>query len=68
MDDTDRSVFAWLRRGRDSGAICLVIVNFTPEVQQRLSFAGSDGWRVARGVQQRFDTLRRQRRQQRGSL
>jgi 1,4-alpha-glucan branching enzyme len=30
-DDTDQSVFAWLRRGRSG--LCLVAVNFTPEVR-----------------------------------
>ena len=30
--DADRSVFAWLRKGREPRARCLVVVNFTPEV------------------------------------
>jgi len=33
-DDWQQSVFAWLRKGRDSKARCLVIVNFTPEVRR----------------------------------
>jgi 1,4-alpha-glucan branching enzyme len=33
-DDTDRSVFVWLRKGRDPSARCMVIANFTPEVRQ----------------------------------
>lgn len=31
-DDSERSVFAWLRRGQAADQVCLVIVNFTPEV------------------------------------
>ena len=47
MDDTDRSVFAWLRRGRGSGVMCLVIINFTPEVQRgyRLPVPVAGAWR-----------------------
>jgi len=30
--DADRSVFAWLRKGRETRERCLVVVNFTPEV------------------------------------
>ncbi len=30
--DAEHSVYAWLRKGMDPRAICLVIVNFTPEV------------------------------------
>jgi 1,4-alpha-glucan branching enzyme len=32
MHDSDRSVFAWLRKGRQTHERCLVVVNFTPEV------------------------------------
>ena len=32
MDDTDRSVFAWLRKGSRERDYCVVIVNFTPQV------------------------------------
>jgi len=32
MDDGDRSVFAWLRKGRGAHEQCLVAVNFTPQV------------------------------------
>jgi 1,4-alpha-glucan branching enzyme len=46
-DDADRSVFAWLRKGIDPRARCLVVVNFTPEVYRdyrvRVPFAGA--WR-----------------------
>jgi 1,4-alpha-glucan branching enzyme len=33
MDDTDRSVFAWLRKARDPRQVCVVIINFTPAVR-----------------------------------
>ncbi len=32
MHDADRSVFAWLRKGREPRDRCLVVVNFTPQV------------------------------------
>jgi 1,4-alpha-glucan branching enzyme len=31
-DDADRSVFAWMRKGREARSRCLVVVNFTPQV------------------------------------
>jgi 1,4-alpha-glucan branching enzyme len=34
MDDWQQSVFAWLRKGRDPAAQCLVVANFTPEVRR----------------------------------
>jgi 1,4-alpha-glucan branching enzyme len=34
MHDADRSVYAWLRKGRSPAARCLVVVNFTPEVRR----------------------------------
>jgi 1,4-alpha-glucan branching enzyme len=47
MDDADRSVFAWMRKGRGPRARCLVVVNFTPEVYRnyrvRVPFLGR--WR-----------------------
>jgi 1,4-alpha-glucan branching enzyme len=47
MHDADHSVFAWLRKGREPRARCLVVVNFTPEVYRdyriRVPFAGT--WR-----------------------
>jgi 1,4-alpha-glucan branching enzyme len=47
MHDADRSVFAWLRKGHDTRARCLVVVNFTPQVYRdyrvRVPFAGA--WR-----------------------
>ncbi len=47
MHDADRGVFAWLRKGRDIRARCLVIVNFTPEIYRnyriRVPFPGT--WR-----------------------
>ncbi len=46
-DDTDNSVFAWLRKGRADREVCLVVVNFTPQThrgyQIKAPFAGS--WR-----------------------
>jgi 1,4-alpha-glucan branching enzyme len=46
-DDRDRSVFAWLRKGRGGRARCLVVINFTPEVYRnyriRVPFLGH--WR-----------------------
>jgi 1,4-alpha-glucan branching enzyme len=45
MHDVDRSVFAWLRKGRETQERCLVVVNFTPEVYRdyrvRVPFAGA---------------------------
>jgi 1,4-alpha-glucan branching enzyme len=44
MDDADRSVFVWMRKGRDGRARCLVVVNFTPQVYRdyriRVPFLG----------------------------
>jgi len=37
-DDTDQSVFVWLRKGREPHALCLFAVNFTPEVRHHYSF------------------------------
>jgi 1,4-alpha-glucan branching enzyme len=46
-DDSARSVFAWLRKGKDPNDRCVVVVNFTPEVLRdyrvRVPFAGT--WR-----------------------
>ena len=46
-DDASQSVFAWLRKGHDPRARCVVAVNFTPEVRYnyriRVPFAGR--WR-----------------------
>jgi 1,4-alpha-glucan branching enzyme len=45
MHDADRSVFAWLRKGRETQDRCLVVVNFTPEVYRdyriKVPFAGA---------------------------
>jgi 1,4-alpha-glucan branching enzyme len=47
MHDADRSVFAWMRKGREPRARCLVVVNFTPQVHRdyriRVPFVGR--WR-----------------------
>jgi 1,4-alpha-glucan branching enzyme len=47
MDDADRGVFAWLRKGRDARERCLVVVNFTPTVHcdYRIRVPFSDTWR-----------------------
>jgi 1,4-alpha-glucan branching enzyme len=46
-DDANQSVFAWLRKGRDTRERCVVVINFTPEVRYdyrvRVPFAGN--WR-----------------------
>jgi 1,4-alpha-glucan branching enzyme len=46
-DDADRSVFAFLRKGKDARARCVVVVNFTPQVYRdyriKVPFAGQ--WR-----------------------
>jgi 1,4-alpha-glucan branching enzyme len=34
MHDADRSVFAWLRKGRRTDDRCLVVVNFTPQIHR----------------------------------
>jgi 1,4-alpha-glucan branching enzyme len=31
-DDADHNVFAWLRRGNEDRAVCIVVVNFSPNV------------------------------------
>ena len=47
MHDAQRSVFAWLRKGRNTADRCVVVVNFTPEVYRdyrvKVPFAGA--WR-----------------------
>jgi 1,4-alpha-glucan branching enzyme len=47
MHDADRSVFAWLRKGRETQERCLVVVNFTPEVYRdyRIKVPFSGVWR-----------------------
>jgi 1,4-alpha-glucan branching enzyme len=46
-DDANRNVFAWMRKGNEARARCLVIVNFSPNVYHnyrvRVPFAGT--WR-----------------------
>jgi 1,4-alpha-glucan branching enzyme len=34
MHDAERSVFAWLRKGRQTRDRCLVVANFTPEIHR----------------------------------
>jgi 1,4-alpha-glucan branching enzyme len=47
MHDSDRGIFAWMRKGRAPRARCLVVVNFTPQVYRdyriRVPFVGA--WR-----------------------
>src|SRR5262249_13861636 len=47
MHDAERSVFAWLRKGRQTHERCLVGVNFTPEVYRDYRIKGpfSGTWR-----------------------
>ena len=46
-DDADRSVFAWMRKGRSPRARCVAVMNFTPEVRAgyRLKVPFSGYWR-----------------------
>ncbi|MHA7874574.1 1,4-alpha-glucan branching protein GlgB [Roseivivax sp.] len=48
-DDADRSVFAWIRRGRPGDPEVVVAVNFTPMEQPgyRLGFPSAGRWREA---------------------
>jgi 1,4-alpha-glucan branching enzyme len=47
MHDAERSVFAWLRKGRQPHDHCLVVVNFTPEIYRdyRVKVPFSGRWR-----------------------
>ena len=47
MHDAERSVFAWLRKGRQPHDRCLVVVNFTPEIYRdyRVKVPFSGRWR-----------------------
>jgi 1,4-alpha-glucan branching enzyme len=49
MHDADRSVFAWLRKGRQTNERCLVVVNFTPQVYRdyRIKVPFFGRWREA---------------------
>ena len=46
-DDWQQSVLAWLRKGRDASARCLVVMNFTPEVRRdyRVKLPLNCNWR-----------------------
>jgi 1,4-alpha-glucan branching enzyme len=46
-DDWQQSVFAWMRKGRDGNARCLVVMNFTPEVRRdyRVPVPFGGNWR-----------------------
>ncbi len=47
MHDAERSVFAWLRKGRQTRERCLVVINFTPKVYRdyRIKVPFSGIWR-----------------------
>ncbi len=47
MGDAERSIFAWLRKGRQTHERCLVVVNFTPETYRdyRVKVPFSGAWR-----------------------
>ena len=46
MHDSDRGVFAWLRKGRHTHERCLVVVNFTPQIYRdyRIKVPFSGRW------------------------
>src|SRR5262249_42891096 len=46
-DDSGNSVFAWLRKARDGNGLCVVVVNFTPEVRRgyRVKVPRAARWR-----------------------
>jgi len=46
-DDASGNVFAWLRKGRDARACCLVVVNFSPNVyyNYRIAVPIAGAWR-----------------------
>jgi 1,4-alpha-glucan branching enzyme len=48
-DDSDHNVFAWLRKGRDARARCIVVVNFSPNVYRNYKVRAPSGgkWREA---------------------
>jgi 1,4-alpha-glucan branching enzyme len=47
VDDADHSVFAWLRKGRETHERCLVVVNFTPQIHRdyRIKVPAHGTWR-----------------------
>jgi len=47
MGDAERSIFAWLRKGRQTHERCVVVVNFTPETYRdyRVKVPFSGTWR-----------------------
>jgi 1,4-alpha-glucan branching enzyme len=48
-DDTDQSVFVWVRKGREPNDLCVVAANFTPHVRHNYRFRVPVGghWREA---------------------
>src|SRR5690606_20486549 len=55
-DDSARSVFAWVRRGRKDGSLCLVVANFTPVVHQdyRVPVPTAGPWREVLNTDSEF--------------
>jgi 1,4-alpha-glucan branching enzyme len=56
VNDADNSVFAWMRKGRDPSARCLVVVNFTPVVHRdyRIRMPSGGAWREILNTDSRF--------------
>ena len=59
-DDAGGNVFAWIRKGNDARARCLVVVEFFAERLSQLSRPGAVRRQVARGSQFGLRALRRQ--------
>jgi 1,4-alpha-glucan branching enzyme len=56
VNDADNSVFAWMRKGCDPAARCLVVVNFTPVVHRdyRIRMPSGGAWREILNTDSRF--------------
>ena len=59
-DDANGNVFAWIRKGSDARARCLVVVNFSPNVYYNYRVRVPFRRQVARGSQFGLRPLRRQ--------
>jgi hypothetical protein len=59
-DDAGGNVFAWIRKGNDARARCLVVVNFSPNVYHDYRVRRAVRRQVARGSQFGLRALRRQ--------
>ena len=53
-NDADHSVFAWMRKGSDARARCLVVANFTPQVHHDYRSAGAVRRPLARSAEHRL--------------